>query len=42
MESVEHRCPKCGGTFAAEADLQEHIKTCKGGKERPVRDKSNP
>jgi hypothetical protein len=40
MKSVENRCPKCGNTFAAQADLEEHIKTCKGGHEPPVRDKN--
>jgi hypothetical protein len=38
MKSAEHRCPKCGGSFASDADLHEHIKTCKGGHEPDVRD----
>jgi glutamine amidotransferase PdxT len=41
MKSVENRCSKCGSTFAAQADLDEHIKTCKGGHEPPVRDKNH-
>ncbi len=41
MKSVENQCPKCGSDFASEADLHEHIKTCKGGHEPPVRNKQN-
>jgi hypothetical protein len=37
MKSVEPVCPRCGRNFGSEADLYEHIKTCKGGSEPQVR-----
>ena len=40
MKPVEPTCGKCGRNFASEADLKEHIKTCKGGHEPPAKDSS--
>ena len=34
---IEPRCRKSGGTFATEAELLEHSKTCKGGHNPPPR-----
>jgi hypothetical protein len=34
---IEPRCRKCGNTFSSEADLAEHVKTCKGGGESGVK-----
>jgi hypothetical protein len=33
---VEPRCQKCGQTFSTEAELLEHARTCKGGRQSSV------
>jgi hypothetical protein len=34
---VEPRCAMCGRTFASDAELLDHAKTCKGGRARAAR-----
>jgi hypothetical protein len=42
VKPIEPQCPKCGHTFASERDLQEHIKTCKGGTGKTAEFMSRP
>jgi NAD(P)-dependent dehydrogenase (short-subunit alcohol dehydrogenase family) len=36
VRAVEPQCRKCGQTFSTEAELAEHVKTCKGGNDEQV------
>jgi short-subunit dehydrogenase len=36
VRPAEPQCRKCGHTFSTEAELAEHVKTCKGGKDDQV------
>jgi NAD(P)-dependent dehydrogenase (short-subunit alcohol dehydrogenase family) len=37
VRPVEPQCRQCGQTFPSEAELAEHVKTCKGGNDEGVR-----